>query len=68
MNERPMTLEELWENGVSHHKESEQLIRLINKVSPELDLEMGGDGDIGENIAFAIDYLINTCKVKIQIL
>jgi hypothetical protein len=68
MSEKAMTPDELWENGVEHYEESYQLIKLVNKVSPELDLELGGDGDIGENIAYALDYLINTCKVKIEIL
>jgi hypothetical protein len=64
----PLSPDELWEHGIEHHPESYKFIKLINTISPDLELSLGGDGDIGEQIAFVIDYLINTRQVKLEIL
>lgn len=58
-----------WESGKSHRPESVQLIALINDLDDELHvgLEMGGDGDIGETLAYFLDELIETGKIEIRI-
>lgn len=63
-----LSADDLYEQGIPHHRQSIQLVKLIDGVFPELDLEVGGDGDIGETIAYAIDYLINNNKLNIEIL
>jgi len=61
--------DERWEEGHPHHVEAEQLIRLVDKLDDEcyLDLKMGGDGDLGETLAYYLDELIDRGLIEIKI-
>lgn len=55
-----MTIEERWEAGVPHHKESIKLFKAIRKIDEDqcegqLDLKAGGDGDLGEELMYRMD-------------
>lgn len=60
---------ERWENGVEHDDSVEALLRLVNELDEncELDLKMGGDGDIGETLAYFLDELVERGAIKILI-
>jgi len=58
-----------WEDGIDHYPESLQLVKLVNKLDKEdsLGLELGGDGDPGETLAYFLDELIQRGKIEIKI-
>ena len=58
-----------WEEGISHFPESEKLIRLISglDLDDSLNLKMGGDGDMGETLAYFLDELIETGRIYIEV-
>lgn len=62
-------IENRWEQGIEHYDESVKLIKLIDKLDTEceIDLKMGGDGDIGETLAYFLDELIDRGLIEITI-
>lgn len=64
-----LSIEERWEQGIEHHNESVKLIKLINKLdtNDELCLDLGGDGDLGETLAYYLDELIDRDLIEIKI-
>lgn len=62
-------VEQRWENGVDHHPEAIGLVKKINKLDTEslLDFKTGGDGDIGETVAYFLDELIDRGIISITI-
>lgn len=63
------TASDLWESGIEHHDESVQLIKLVNKLDTDdsVGLDLGGDGDLGETLAYFLDELINRGVIEIKI-
>jgi hypothetical protein len=61
MSDKIDVAEVRWENGTDHHEVSEALVRAIANLDVDytLDLKMGGDGDVGETLAYYIDELID---------
>lgn len=62
-------LDERWEQGVEHYPESIALIKLVNDLDTTLalDLKCGGDGDVGETLAYFLDELIDRKIISITI-
>jgi hypothetical protein len=58
-----------WEQGIPHYNEVTTLIRHINMLDSqgELDFELGGDGDLGETLAYFLDELIDRGIISITI-
>jgi hypothetical protein len=55
-----LTVEERWEQGIPHNKQSVTLFNAIRKIDEDqcdgqLDLQAGGDGDIGEELMYRMD-------------
>lgn len=67
-----MTPDERWEQGIEHHPESIALIHAMRKVDEDSQaddlLELGGDGDEGEILAYLLDECIDRGYISIQIL
>jgi hypothetical protein len=63
------TAGERWEQGIDHYDESIELIRLVNKLDTNdgVGLELGGDGDLGETLAYYLDELIDRGLIEIKI-
>ena len=61
MSDKIDVAEVRWENGTDHHEVSEALVKAIANLDVDyrLDLSMGGDGDVGETLAYYIDELID---------
>ena len=61
--------ENRWEQGIEHYTESVELIRLVNKLDKldSLSLDLGGDGDTGETLAYFLDELIERGVIEIKI-
>lgn len=66
---KKLTIDGRWEEGIPHYPEAEQLIRLVDKLDKDdaLQLDMGGDGDPGETLAYFLDVLIENDIVEIKI-
>lgn len=58
-----------WEQGIDHYDESVKLIRMINQLDTDdsLGLDLGGDGDPGETLAYLLDELIQRGVIEITI-
>jgi len=60
-----------WKSGVAHHPDSIKLIKLMQQldVNDKLAdvLKLGGDGDMGEDLAYYLDELIESNVVQLKI-
>lgn len=55
-----LTGKDRWSAGISHHPESERLVRFLSQVdaadySDYFDWRCGGDGDNGETLMYQMD-------------
>lgn len=62
MKSKQKKVDERWENGVPHQYEAVQIAQAIDAYMPQLDLEFGGDGDMGESIILALSQWIEDGK------
>lgn len=62
MNEYGKRIEERWEADTPHHPEAKQIVYALDKILPELNLKFGGDGDIGEDLLYALSLWIDDGK------
>lgn len=64
-----LSIDDRWEQGIEHYTESVELIRLVNKLDKldSLSLDLGGDGDPGETLAYYLDELIDRGLIEIKI-
>jgi hypothetical protein len=51
-----------WEQGIPHHLESVKLLKEVMEIDMEycnlsLDFRTGGDGDLGEMLAYVLDMI-----------
>lgn len=56
-------IEKRWDQGMDHHPDSEQLMRALMEIDDKYnnssqDLQVGGDGDNGEQLMFLLDVLL----------
>lgn len=52
-----LRLTERWEQGIEHHEASKRIMTIlrVSDVSDYFDWKVGGDGDNGETLQFALD-------------
>lgn len=55
-------IEQRWEDGVPHELEAIQIAKAIAEYLPEWNIKFGGDGDSGEEIAYALSLWIEDGK------
>lgn len=55
-----------WEKGIDHHWKSKEILKHINMldVDLELDLKVGGDGDSGESLMYFLDMYFELQEKK----
>ena len=59
-----------WKSDTPHYPEAVRLVKLVDNLDTpgHLDLKMGGDGDMGETLAYYLDELIDLGMIAIRIL
>ena len=62
LSEEEKRIEERWEQGIPHKREALMIAKALEKYLPHWDIKFGGDGDSGEDIAYALSLWIEDGK------
>lgn len=55
-------IEARWEAGIPHNEEAKRIVRAISEYLPSLNIKFGGDGDVGEDLQYALSLWIEDGK------
>jgi len=62
LNKYEKRIDQRWENETPHHPEAKQIVRAIAEYLPNLDINFGADGDLGEELQYALSLWIEDGK------
>lgn len=58
LSEPEKRIEERWEAGTPHNDEAKRIVRAIAEYLPSWNIKFGGDGDVGEDLQYALSLWI----------